>query len=69
MEHETRVVLTTIAERVATRLHANLKSKAIPVINIDVIRAELRQEPECPRDGNAFDMLEEMTTRRVVEKV
>jgi len=68
MEYETREAFKQMAARVADRLLADLKSKVIPTISIDVIRAELRQETECPRDALAFDRLEEMTTRRIVEK-
>ena len=60
--------LKQISVRVADRMVTDLKRGALAKIDIDVIRAALRQELDCPRDGEQFDMLEIMTTRRVVEK-
>lgn len=64
-----REAFKQIAERVATQLLDDCRAGRISKIGIDEIRAALRAQTECPRGAWAFDALEEMTTRRLVEKV
>lgn len=66
--HERRQQFKAIAERVATRLFADLKAKTIPKIDIDTIRAALCDETAWT-NRLEFEALEEMTTRAVVMKV
>lgn len=64
-----RYLFKQIADRVSAKLLADLKANKIEKIDIDDIRKELALETECPRDAEAFDELEEMTTRALVSKV
>ena len=67
--YEKREALKRIAKRVAAHLMSLGKAGTISKITIDTIRAELRAQSDCPFDSEHFDMLEEMTTRQIVEMV
>lgn len=69
MSFEQRQTFKRVAERVAEKLLAELKAGQIAKIDIDVIRRALWDQPECPLDRVAFDELEHITVRRVVEGV
>jgi hypothetical protein len=61
--------LVEISKRVSDKLWADLKSGKISKVDIYVIRRALWADPECPQDEDKFDLLEERTTRRIVNKV
>lgn len=68
MQYERRELLKTVAKRVADELWADCVAGKLKTVGIDQIRARLRLEPIW-RDNHEYDQLEELTTRRFVEKV
>lgn len=68
LPHEHYEAYKQLADRIALQLLTELKSGAIAKIDIDTIREALKANthPTLPRAD--FEVLEEMTTRRVVER-
>lgn len=61
--------IAPIAERIAKRIVSALEAGKLPRINSDVIRAAISYEKIGHLDSQQREQLEEMTTRRLVEKV
>lgn len=68
LSHEDRELFKRIAERVASELISDMKAGRLKKVGIDEIRARLHEEPGW-MGRDQFDALEELTTRRLVEKV
>jgi hypothetical protein len=58
-----------IAERIASKLLADLKSGRREVIGIGSIQGAILSDDECPDDRESFDRLEKLVVRKVVESV
>jgi hypothetical protein len=65
----TRNTMRPLADAIATELHADLKAGKLSSVGIDEIRAAIAERIKGRRfDEESLDVLEEMTTRFVVEK-
>lgn len=68
-EYERREDIKRLAALIADTLFADAKAGKLTKIGIDEIRNAIAAFVTVPLDPEAAEMLEEMTTRRVVERV